>query len=351
MRKALVFLIITAAAALAGRLKVEILPEEANKLGAKWSVKGNPHVSGEIIENTPGQCNVTFSDIPGWKTPAPWKIEIQDGHLNCISATYTKYLPDNTQIWREIDVYRKGRLLRRLVIVARETGNDNYNFNEEVSITADSIGEADAWLERDGRLLERDECRLAPTTEWCLAIKNPSPDEGIILKWNLWHVETDTSVILESDAGILCSMSDTSEYKTETAGIQKYKIRLKQENMRSREYILAPGWNPIGIDMLPGPQSLERLAAFTAFTFDRENKCLVKYRPSSESAGVWIYSPSAASLYLMGKPCKPAEQSHGWNFFCVEEECSRQAWQWNGKSYAPVYHLKPGIGYWEHLPK
>ena len=26
-------------------------------------------------------------------------------------------------------------------------------------------------------------------------------------------------------------------------------------------------------------------------------------------------------------------------------------WEWNGKSYDPVYHLKPGIGYWEHLPK
>ena len=346
MKCSLSFFALAAFAALAsaGEIKVQLMPEEARLLDACWIIQGKKCKSNESQIVPSGNYEISFSQIPGWKTPSPWQVQVGENGVSIISASYAKTLPDDTQLWRGIDVYCGERLVRRLVIVAKETGNDGYDPREEVSAAA--VGNADAWLRRGDRRLEWDECRLAPESSWNICVSNPGGDEQITLKWNLWHVETDTSVILEKDGLPLCNMSESTSYSPGQTGLIEYRISLRQENIRSREYVLSPGWNAIGIDMRPGVQSLERLSEFDVFMLDDEARCFVKYKPSSYSMGAWLFSKKACALYLIGKVCQPAPMRDGWSFTCVSEKCIRPAWLWNGRTFKQVNEMLPGKAYW-----
>ncbi len=334
--------------AISGEIRVQLMPEEARHLGACWIVQGKKCKSNESQILPAGNYEVNFTSIQGWKTPVPWQVEVAENGTSIISASYAKILPDDTQLWRSIDVYCGERHVRRLVIVAKETGNDGYDYNEEV--TATRITQADAWLQRGERKLEWDECRLAPASHWNLFINNPGGDEQVTLKWNLWHVETDTSVILEKDGVPLCNMSETTSFAPEQTGLLEYRITLRQENLRAREYMLSSGWNAIGLDMKPGVQSMERLSAFKIFMLDDASRVWVPYKPSLQSRGAWIFTPRATALYLIGQACTPAPRVPGWSFTCVSEKCIRPAWIWNGEKYEQVDELLPGNAYWEYVP-
>lgn len=340
--------LVVSALLMAANIKVELYPKEVTQLGAQWLINEIPHNSGETISIPDGEYTISFNDISSWKTPSAWKVKAVSGGTTNITASYTKYIPENTQIWRGIDVYSGNTLVRRLTIIANETGRNEYNFQEDVEISPSTIANADAMLERNGHFLEWDECRLAPETNWALIVRNPGGNDAITLKWSQWYVENNTSVIIEKDGGTVCDMSKAVEYTPQETGILRYKISLKQVNKRSREYLLHPGWNTIGLDMIPGLQSMQRLAAYRVYALDEEHGILKEYEPTKECCGVWIYTPRTTSLYLIGEACVPhIPPKNGWSFFCVPAPCEDSAWFWNGKCYEHTTQLIPGQAYWK----
>lgn len=75
----------------AGRLKVDLTPDEAIACGASWSISGGDRQleSGTSLLLPTGMYQVVVSDIPGpWATPLPMMAEVQAGQTSVVSMVY-----------------------------------------------------------------------------------------------------------------------------------------------------------------------------------------------------------------------------------------------------------------------
>ena len=81
-------------AALAGVLTVNIKPIEAVRGGASWSVDyGRTWFrNGQAVEMPPGKYVVVFREVPGWRTPKEYALELGDRVRSAIDVEYARAL-------------------------------------------------------------------------------------------------------------------------------------------------------------------------------------------------------------------------------------------------------------------
>ena len=78
----------------AGRLTVNIKPIEAVRAGASWSVDYGRtwFKSGQPVEMPPGRYVVVFREVPGWRTPHEYNLQLEERVRSTIDVEYARLL-------------------------------------------------------------------------------------------------------------------------------------------------------------------------------------------------------------------------------------------------------------------
>jgi len=108
-----------------GGLKVTLLPPNAVKAGAQWSVDGGSALKSGFVLNglSAGSHTITFKALNGWSAPAAQVVDVAIGATNIATGTYTQL--DITKPTLKVSAPTPGLRVSNDIFAATGTAGDN----------------------------------------------------------------------------------------------------------------------------------------------------------------------------------------------------------------------------------